>query len=214
MPIRLQGIRFSLKHLFVLTATVAIVLGIWVNWFRKGVQIEEASSEHAESRRYLGFDVGDLGFDVGEMQTRNILVASGNFSNNTVLCASVYLIQSRTITEGNTLGAGRSSGQLSVFPVSKLTITLALGEVTGAHGQIVRLGCAGHRAGWCSRGELEHDIEISARKTFLGWVPPGKTRIVYVEGDSAPVVTADMTLDEFAAKNSGNYVVVTVEVRK
>ena len=59
-------------------------------------------------------------------------------------------------------------------------------------------------------GEIVHDIHVSDESTLPGRLNTGKTYILHVEGDREIKVRREMTIEDFAKQNGGNYLVVTV----
>jgi hypothetical protein len=58
-----------------------------------------------------------------------------------------------------------------------------------------------------------HNVKVLTNQLLPGTITPGRPHIVYVEGDQKINVDGAMSVGEFAKANTGNYLVVTVEVQ-
>ncbi len=197
--------QYSLKHLLIGTAVVALVLGIWVGYIRKAVDVRKADASEQIYERYFGFEFED-------MKARNILVATGTFTKSTWLSGTLYLVQGGSASQVNGWTVGRSPNRIGDGIWEGMKITLALGEKNTPNGRVTNLGAAGHSRGGGSNSELPNTVNVTSSLALPGRVLPGASHIVYVEGDGEPVIDQAMSVNEFARKNAGNYLVVTLQL--
>ncbi len=198
--------QFGLKHLLIGTAIVALVLGIWTGYIRKAVDVRKADASDRTYERYFGFDMED-------MKARNILVATGTFTKSTWLSGTLYLVHGGSISAVNSWTVGRSPNRIGDGIWEGMKITLALGEKNTPNGRVTNLGAAGHTRGGGNGSDLPNTVNVTSSLAMPGRILPGANHIVYVEGDREPVVDRTMSVDEFAQKNAGDYLVVTLEIR-
>ena len=148
------------------------------------------------------------------MKPRNILVVTGTFTTGTWLLGDLHLVQSGSISPINSWTVGRCPNRIGDGIWNEMTFTLALGDKDTPYGHITHLGIAGHTRGAGEGGEVSHTVKATASAVVMpGCVTPGEAHIAYVEGDREPIVDRGMTLHEFAAKNGGNYLVVTLRLQ-
>jgi hypothetical protein len=171
----------------------AVGLGIW-NWlYRKAVVITEATQNDVVRWPVLRDGKG-----------RSILVATGTYTQGTLLSVTLWLIRSGSIAENST-------------HVREPTCRLCFEERDVSGGRVTIITNAAEKAevspGLQLLTAITHDIKIVAKQTLPGTITPGRPHIVYAEGDQAIVVDGSMSVEEFAKANPGNYLVVTVEVR-
>ena len=99
-----RRLRFTLRQLLCAVAVVAVLLAIWVGYFRKVVTVREATASDPVRERYFGFHHDDA-------QVRNVVVVTGGFTKSTWLSASLSAVQNGKITELNGFTIGRSPNQ-------------------------------------------------------------------------------------------------------
>ena len=186
------------------SAVLAILVSGWL--LRPIVDIRAATAKDRTYDRYFGIDSYD------ETVRRNIAVATGSFTLDTWVSASLYHVKSGQVREINAFTVGRSRNQIGARHWVDMRITLALGDRQSQEGRITQLGSAGHSSGGGRGGELVNDVGPVAAKFLPGRFTSGTRRIVYVEGDSGFTVDATMTVERFAQENKGNYLVVEVEL--
>ena len=197
--------QFSLRTLLILMAVVAVGLGIWATFLRKIVTIRSVTADDLVHKRYFGIDD-----DVNRI--RNIVVVEGVFSRSTWLSSELYLVEAGKVQQVNGFNVGRSSNRIGEMPWVTMAITLALGDKDSPGGQMTQLGSAGHHRGSGGGGKVTHKFETPFSKTLANSIVPGRTHIIYVEGDRQAVVSGDMTMQEFVQRNAGKYLVVTAEL--
>jgi hypothetical protein len=198
--------QYSLKHLLIGTAVFALLLGIWTGYIRKAVDVRKADASDATYERYFGFELED-------MKARNILVATGTFTTSTWLSGTLFLVQGGSVSPVNGWTVGRSSNQIGASIWKSMKITLALGEKDTPNGRVTNLGAAGQSRGGGSGSGVPITVSVTSSLAVPGRILPGANHIVYVEGDRDPVVDQAMSVDEFARKNAGNYLVVTLQLQ-
>jgi hypothetical protein len=59
-PTQRARFQFSLKQLLVGVALVALLLGLWVRWFRKVVNVSRARPDDTIAERYFGFEIAEV----------------------------------------------------------------------------------------------------------------------------------------------------------
>jgi len=198
--------QFGLKHLLIGTAIFALVLGIWTGYIRKAVDVRKADTSDRIYERYFGFNLED-------MKVRNILVATGTFTKSTWLSGTLYLVHGGSISLVNSWTVGRGPNRVGDGIWEGMKITVALGDKNTPNGRVTNLGAAGHTRGGGNGSDLPNTVNVTLSLAMPGRILPGANHIVYVEGDREPVVDQVMSVDEFARKNAGDYLVVTLEIR-
>jgi len=196
--------RFSLRQLFLLVALVAIgmAIGKWV--FRKVVVVRAPRAED----RVFG--------DESLKSRRNVAVVSGRFMKGTYSSVKLYLVQSGIVAEIHGHFLGREKAEKGGPIWESATMRLGLGEYPLTGGQRTDLLMTGEIPGGSiasTRKSTKHNFNVVAKETLPGRITPGRPHIIYIEGDQAIVVDGSMTVEEFARANTGNYLVVTVEIR-
>ncbi len=158
-----------------------------------------------DSQRYFGIWAKD------NTAIRNIAVVEGTFSKSTWLSAWLYVVKAGAVEEENAFTVGRSPNRIGEPIWISMEITLALGEEQKPTGRRVLLGAAGHTRGGGRGGGDDgpvHNFTTLAKRVFPGKLSSGLKYILYVEGDREFNATREMSLEEFAAMNGGNYFVV------
>ena len=190
------------------SAVVAILVSAWL--LRPVVDIRAAEPNDRIYERYFGIDPYDD--TAGDVIVKNIVIATGTFTLDTWMSASLYHVKSGEIHELNAFTVGRSPNQLGAPHWVDMRITLALGDRHGPEGRTTQLGIAGQSRGG-GRGRVRvNDVQSDATETLPGQLTSGTKRIVYVEGDKGFNVDHTMTVEHFAQENSGNYLVIEVEL--
>lgn len=201
--------RFSIIRVLTALFCIGLVLylvseGVLISW--RPIVIREATAEDQIRNRYFGFDAEEVD------AVRNFAVAEGTFSKDTWLSAWLYLVQSGKADEVNAFTVGRSPNRIGAARWINMRITLALGETKREGGRMTQLGSAGQSRGEGGMREMVHTIETIEKKTFPGRLSSGRKYILYVEGDRNFEVRRDMSVEEFAKANAGNFLVVVVEL--
>jgi hypothetical protein len=196
-----------LKYRLLGLAVIAAALGVWfwTSYIRKAVDIREAEASDRIHERYFGFAYED-------MTARNILVATDTFTKSTWLSGILHLVHDGLVDVVNTWAVGRSSNRLGDGIWERMKITVALGEKYTAAGRVTNLGSAGETHGEGQGGGLPNTVNALFSLAMPGRIVPGGKHIVYLEGDREPILDPEMSLDDFARKNTGSYLVVTLEL--
>jgi hypothetical protein len=190
------------------SAILALFVFLWL--LRPAIDLRAATSNDRTYDSYFGVSSDDDA--AGAVTFRNIAVATGTFTLDTWLTASLYHVKSGEIHDINGFTVGRSPNQIGAPHWVDMKITLALGDRITPQGRITQLGSAGQsRGGGGSHGTV-NDVDPSATRFYPGRFTPGTKRIVYVEGDSGFRVDDTMTVERFAQENKGNHLVVEVEL--
>ena len=156
-----------------------------------------------------------------EMTVRNIVVVEGTFARDTWLTASLYVVRAGSVEELSGFTVGRSPNRIGEAEWMSMRMTMALADAKKPNGRVTQLGVVGPtRGGGNGSGTFVgtlhglrgaygvHDFPAKPRHVALGRMNRGQMRIFYVEGDSDAKFTPEMSIQEFATVNSGNYVVV------
>jgi len=162
-----------------------------------------------ESQQYFGIWAKD------NTAIRNIAVVEGTFTKSTWLSAWLYVVKAGSVEEENAFTVGRSPNRLGEPIWISMKITLALGEEQKPAGRRVLLGAAGQTRGGGRGGGDDgpvYNFNTRTKKTLPGRLRSGEKYILYVEGDRDCEVGREMSVEEFAAKNGGNYFVVVVQL--
>jgi hypothetical protein len=212
-PTRRFRLRFTVKQLFLAVALVAVGLAIWKWVFRNEVVVRAATAED----KFIGDGgfkfkfIGDRSFS----SQRKAAVVTGRFTESTSLSLTLHLMQAGKAVQLPTDVFGRKVTNAKSPFRKNVGLKLSLVETTTSPGNSTLLMTT-----WTENGDepntqfsaVEHNFNVVATKTLPGTITPGRPHIIYVEGDRQIVVDGKMTVEEFARANSGNYLVVTVEV--
>ncbi len=205
-----RGLRRRWKPLLVVSAAIALLVG-WYCWVIP-VTISEVPPHTPVAEHYFCFACVEA-FDASEesVKPRNILLATGRFFvHGRHLDLVLYLVENGNARELQSLGVGQSGGAIGVGLLGqRFTMRVALGDVDTPIGHLTILGVVGHRSGAGSGGRPITPVDPVASRVLTGRIYTDRPRIVYVEGDQTPIVDWSMTLDDFAARNSGRYLIVT-----
>lgn len=195
-----------LSTVFVIGLFYSLSDGRIVSFLPTNVRAAEAGDTISE--RYFGFYSEDFA-------ARNVAIIRGPFSLDTRLTARLFVVESGTLHHGNWFSVGRSRNQIGSPQWGVLNITLALGEQSSPQGREVCLGCSGHIKGsGDASASLLPQGEVVLSTALPGKIVAGKEYIVYVEGDTTFSVDREMTVEEFAKTNKGNYLLVMVHLSK
>jgi len=203
--LRRRTFRFALKHLIPAIAVVALLLVLCVSLSGNVLNVRAATACDPVQEWYFGLDAQNA-------DIRNVAVMRGAFTMNTRLCVSLFAVQHGRITEVSRFTLMRSPNQLFGRIRETLTIYLALGSWDSANGRITQLGSAGQSraGGW--RSEVPVCIPSKFCDSFRGSITPGRTYLIYAEGNTQIQLDAHLTIEEFAKKHSGDYFVVTARL--
>jgi hypothetical protein len=190
-------------------ATIVLLVPYWpfegLLLSGKPVTIRAADENDKVYERYFGIWAKDV------TVIRNIAVVEGTFTKSTWLSAWLYAVKAGKVEEQNAFTVGRSPNRIGEPIWINMKITLALGESQKPNGRLVRLGSAGETRSGGRGGDDAgpvYNFTTRAKKTLPGKLSSGNKYILYVEGDREFEVSREMSLEEFAARNSGNYFVV------
>jgi hypothetical protein len=201
--------RFSIFRVLVALGVVflsfyAISEGFLIAW--RHVVVRKATPDDEIARRYFGFEVEKVD------EVRNIAVAEGTFSKNTWLSAWLYLVRSGNVEQVSGFTVGRSPNRVGEAKWINMRIALALAETKQEGGRITQLGSAGQTRGEGGIGEIVQNISVIEKQTFPGRLWTGRKYLLHVEGDRKFEARRDMTVEDFAKANAGNFFVVAVEL--
>jgi hypothetical protein len=139
-----------------------------------------------------------------DYRPRNIAQASGwFFANGSQLAATLYLVENGKVIGEDLLSVGQSPDVAGIGLGGYLKIIFALGDVDTPQGRFTSIGSFGATITGATGRPLPHDVEFSVHILVPGAVGRGEGRVVYAEGEQAPVVTPEMTIEEFATVLSG-----------
>ena len=162
-----------------------------------------------DAERYFGIWPKD------NLTIRNIVGAEGMFTKDTWLSVCLCAVKEGSVEVQNSFTVGRSPNRIGEPTWISMKITLALGEYQKPGGRRVVLGAAGHSRGSGQVGDDNgplYNFMLRTKQTLPGKLRSGKKYILYVEGDRDCEVSREMSLEDFAAKNHGNYFVVVAQL--
>lgn len=168
----------------------------------------------AERCRAAGFDERGSyrGFDARlPSSAKPIAVVDGTFSKHMSISATLYIVADGMIRECMSCSGGRSPNKMDGQRWADLCLQFALqsGTLPDGH-RFTRIGLRGHEAGGAGGFTPEHDIDAVATQTFSGKLEAGREYLLHVEGDRPFDARREMSVEEFAESNPGNFVVVVV----
>jgi len=164
-------------------------------------------SEPDDRARYHYF-----GFPSDDVQSRNIAKISGTFSKSTWVSGVLYHVQSGASEEVNVFTVGRSPNRIGERTWIHMDLVFALGDYDREGSRVTSLGCSGHTRGGGSGSGFKNDVKNVVSRTFTGRVFGGGERIIYIEGGRDFEATSEMSIEEFAKRNKGNFLVVTMQL--
>jgi hypothetical protein len=173
-------------------------------------RIADQDEKVTDPERYFGISPKD------GVTIRDVAVAEGTFTKDTWLSAWLYAVKAGSVEKQNGFTLGRSPSRIGEAIWINMKITLALGEYHRLGGRRVLLAARGFTRGSGTSGDGDgplYDFPTRTKKVLPGRLWAGRKYILYVEGDRDCTVTREMSLEEFAAQNNGNYFVIVVELR-
>ncbi len=195
--------RFSLKTLLIGVAVCAIALGAWSILFRKVANFKPTRPDHPVEKR----ESPHLETDECE---RDITLVQGKCGQHFVvtlfaLHAGNLKLRNESILDPN---LRRNAVLPTPFEVTLLlkTRTFLKDTVTTVEDHDGLMNTIEWRV---AHEEIPADFTYALARTITS----GRPYIIYVEGDSPINATPGMALAEFAKLNSGNYFVVTAELK-
>lgn len=197
--------RFSLKTLLVGVAICAACLGAWSFLFRKAVYIRPAQHDDRIAKwqaRWIqsGDEVRDIAYVVGKFNHWTRFHVS-----LTAVRAGQQQVQNESILQTH-------YRDRVLIPTTFETM-LVLRTRRTPQGTLTFVDYKGALMAAGSGQERPQNIPATFTYSDAGSITPGRPHIVYVEGDTTIDVSRGMTLKEFAEKNSGNYFVITAELK-
>lgn len=206
--------QFTLKQLLLGVSAVALLLGLY--YWTMTVDVDEVPPGTPIAEHYFGFIAPQSYFPSlteENIRTRNIARVSGRFfGNGAHLSADLYLVEAGKITEISGLSVGASPNRLGPGFGEYLRITFALGDIDTPVGRCSFLGSIGQTRGGGSSSLCPHKVTAAAHALSPGRVSHGQPRVIYAEGETQPIITQGMSIESFAATNSGRYLAVTLRL--
>lgn len=178
--------------------------GVLISW--QPIMVRAATPDDEIRSRYFGIS------SKGDPQIRNIAVLEGTFTKSTFPVAYLYLVRDGKVDDLAGFDFGRSTNQIGGPIWIHMRITLALGDTKWPNGRVTKLGFVGESRAAGHTNDFVHDIQIVEKKTLPGRLSSGKKYILHVEGDRKFEVSRDMSVEDFAKANAGNFVVVVVQL--
>jgi len=150
------------------------------------------------------------GYILEEAKARRIAEVYGTFSLDTRISAELFSVRAGVIEPVAYRECWRSPDR-SPSPIwEDLRVTLALSNEEGPDGNWTTLCTKGETRGYGSISGIRNDIRIVDSRLLRGYLGPGNRFMLYAEGDEKLVIERGMTVEEFAQKNKGSYLVVTI----
>jgi hypothetical protein len=197
-----------LKQLMGAVTAVALLLGLY--YWTTTVVVCAVPVGTAATGGHFTFFLPPSYFPLTEndIRPRSIARLSGmSFASRSDVVASLYVVRNQKATKINTVWVRASS-----------RIIFALGDLDTRDGRVTLLGSTGGEMdGWeiCGpkSGELyRHKVKSTAHTLLTGRVARGEARVVYVEGALQPSVKSGMSIEDFADRNPGSYLAVTMRL--
>ena len=148
-------------------------------------------------------------FEWTDPAARPIAIAEGTVTRTTHIEAALYVVGDGISTKNNRASTFRGTERGSPRWRRK-RITFALAETETSEGRFAWIAVRGMSGGGASGFLTPHRFEAKFQQVFTGDLNVGKPRLLYAEGDRKFVARPDMTVEEFAKTNDGNFLVVTV----
>lgn len=199
---RTDRLRFTLKCLLVAVTVLAVGLAVWSAVSRKEVMVRTPRPDDADLSKDIAMFLSE------EMRSRKIAV----IATNEWLSFSLYVVQGGIVSEISTWRAGRSANAFGTPSREEMQVLLALGENDDPQGILTELVIAGAENVHGKAATVLRTFKTTTKKLQPGKIGPGRPHIIYVEGDRPIVLNADMSIQDFAKKNPGNYLVVVVQL--
>ncbi len=207
--------QFTLRQMLVAVAIVALLLGVY--FWTMTVDVWEVPPDTPVAEHYFGFVPPDLDYPPlteKDIRPRNIARVNGRFfPGGSRVSATLYLVDGGKFSEINSLSVGESSNRIGAEFGEPLRITFALGDFDVPNGRVTSLGCVGETSGGGNGRALPHTVKSSAHALLAGRIHRGDARVVYAEGEQAPTITPGMRIEDFASKNPGSYLAVTMRLK-
>lgn len=196
------------RVLLVIAAVLAAVAMTWMIFFHTTIQIVPVTERQPEIRY-------DLQETLGIGRTfQPIAVAAGTFTPTTRLFGRLYHVHGRRSELRDCITVTRSANRLAQPYWLRMQVTWALGNKQGVGSRVTNLFCAGGTGGGGALNDAPNNVSnITGRTLMPAQISTlGGERVIYAEGDPEPVITEMMGIDAFVKNNSGNYLVVTMQL--
>lgn len=193
--------QFALWQLLASLGVLAVVLAIFLAFRRESLEVRAADG-HDERESYIP----------NQDATRALQACSvsGRFFSSTRFTISLYEIRNGKTNKCSTLSCSKSTNQVAFIPWETMTISVALLESTDEDlGEAYWLAVSGssrvsaHNAAARFPGVPRFD------ETFDQTLTTSREVVLHVVGDSEFEGEPGMSVDEFAASNPGEFLVIT-----
>lgn len=161
---------------------------------------------------YFGIDDGQYDETPIQRTVRNIGVVEGCFSKRTWLSICQYEVRSGAAVEKGAITVGRSPNIIGAPKWILMKHTIAIGESLNVNQRYFQVGSEGHSRGGGRGNQALVDFAIVESKTFTGWLRNGYDYLLHVEGDRPFAASRNDSIQRFAQKNSGNFIVIVVRL--
>ena len=202
----MQKYRFSLWKLLLVIAVVACLLAVWSVWARDVLTVSNGVDEPDRHQYYSGFTIEPTLIE-------NVLGIDGTFKRRNSIGNTLYYVRSGQVESVCNLGHRRSPNSLGESWLLNVGIRVALVHQETETGTVTQLCVVGLTRGGGGIGEIEHRIRRTFSKTYNGTITPNQNLLTYVSGDTDFKLEPTSTIEEFAAQNNGNYLVVATSFR-
>jgi hypothetical protein len=204
--------QFTLRALFFAMTATAVVLSVIVTATRKTMTVRPPTAQREYTLASYGLAHVPSPLDGMSLclESRRVFDVSTRFSKSTRLRATLYLVESGKSTVLTLWDIVRSEARLApIGPFGEnTTIVFVFGETTMQEGRVTVLGCAGASRAAATFSPRPHRVQNVQQALRDGDFRPGREHLVYVDGEREPVTRPGMTIEEFAADNSGSFLVV------
>lgn len=210
--------RFPVKAAVVTVVLITAMVLVWTSCVRSVARIAPPPTDLAPDapNAYMGLHDVELaiGLPPAHLLVRHIARIDARLCKGTDLDTSLYLVESGTVTEISRITFGASSAELGFAPLGRFHATLALCDAETPIGRVTLLGCRVYAAGAATISSVKpHRAGNVTTRLFPGTVISRKGRIIYVEGTDSVDVTGNMSVEDFATRNNGDYLVITLRLR-
>lgn len=202
----MQKYCFSIRKLLLVTALIACSLAAWSAWGRDILKVTNGVDD-PDSHQY------DSGFTMQPTSIENVLSIDGIFKQRNSIGNTLYYVRGGQIETACNLGHSRSPNSLGEPWLLNVEIKVALGHHDRETGTVSQLCVVGLTQGGGGIGEIEHNISREFSETYNGTITPNQNLLTYVSGDTEFEMDPTSTIEDFAARNNGNYLVVATSFR-
>ena len=202
----MQKYRFSLRKLLLVTAAIACLLAAWSIWGRDVLTISDGDDDPDNHQYFSGVTIEPTSIE-------NILKIDGTFKRRNSIGNTLYYVRGGQIESVCNLGNCRSPNSLGEPWFLNVGIRVALVHQETETGTLTQLCVVGLTRGGGGIGEIKHKIRRLFSETYNGPILPNQVLLTYVSGDTEFKLESTTTIEEFAAQNNGNYLVVATSFR-